>query len=125
MFHLELELKSRYQVEYIHSIVGGPLYHMKLASQSKRLPQSPATITSTSTVQMVGRERVVILLRVSLLASTRSCAEQCLLWMDDSLQAVVKRTEAYCEGMVQFASKSCLILAVNNLSEGEEDVQQV
>ena len=27
--------------------------------------------------------------------------------------------------MVQFASKSCMILTVNNLSESEEDVQKI
>ena len=45
--------------------------------------------------------------------------------IDSALQAAVKGTEAYPKGMIQFASESRLILAINNLSEGEEDVQQI
>jgi len=52
-------------------------------------------------------------------------SDERLLQIDNTLQAVVKRTDAYHEGMVQFASKSRLILAVNNMSKGEEDVQKV
>jgi len=45
--------------------------------------------------------------------------------MDNTLQAVVRRTKAYREGMVQFACESHLILAVDSISEVKEDVQQV
>ena len=62
----------------------------------------------------------------SLLAHTKDLvSDQHIRQVDITLQKVVKGTNAYQKGMVQFASQSQMILAVNNLSENEEDIKQI
>lgn len=94
MFHLDLELSSRYQVEYINSSV-----------------QSIVPYESGLTVQeTLGSERVDIVPRVFFVATHKDCvSDQPTYIRHTTLLAVVKRTEAYREGMVQFPSKSRLI----------------
>ena len=85
---------------------------MSLASQYRRLS---------------GCERVDIIPRGFFVGHTQKlCETNTYMYIrHTTLLAVVKRTEAYWEGMVQFPSKSRLILTVNNLSESEEGVQQI
>ena len=126
VFRLDLELNSRYQVEYINSSGEAIVPYEAGLTVQETLLQSLATIASTSITRMVGSETVDILPRAFFVGTHKDrVSDQHLLQIDNALQAVVKRTEAYREGMVQFASESRLILAVNNLSEGDEDVQQV
>ena len=126
VFRLDLELNSRYQVEYINSSGESIVPYKAGLTVQETLLQSLATIASTSITRMVGGKTVDILPRAFFVGTHKDrVSDQHLLQIDNTLQAVVKRTEAYQEGMVQFASESCLILAVNNLSEGDEDVQQI
>ena len=126
VFRLDLELNSRYQVEYITSSGESIVPYEAGLTVQETLLQSLATIASTSITRMVGSETVDILPRAFFVGTHKDrVSDQHLFQIDNALQAVVKRTEAYREGMVQFASESRLILAVNNLSEGDEDVQQI
>ena len=126
VFRLDLDLNSRYKVEYINSSGKSIVPYESDLTIQETLLQSLATIASTSIVQMVDGERVDILPSVFFVGTHKDLvSDEQLHHIDNTLQAVVKGTEAYREGMVQFASESRLILAVNNMSEGEEDVQQV
>ena len=126
VFRLDLELNSRYLVEYINSSGRSIVSYKSDFTMQETLLQNLATIASTSIVRMVDGERVDILPSVFFVGTHGDLvSDQHLLQIDSTLQAVVKRTQAYHEGMVQFASESRLILAVNNVSEGDEDVQQV
>ena len=126
VFRLDLELNSRYQVEYINSSGESIVPYEAGLTVQESLLQSLATIASTSITRMVGSETIDILPRAFFVGTHKDrVSDQHLLQTDNALQAVIKRTEAYREGMVQFASESRLILAVNNLSEGDEDVQQI
>ena len=126
VFSLHLELNKRFQVEYItsHGIAAVP-YEAGLTVQEMLL-QSLATIASTSVFRMVGSEKVVIQPNIFFVATHKDLvSEEHIHQVDIALQEVVKGTEAYKDRMVQFGSKSQMIIAVNNLSEGEEDVQQI
>jgi len=126
VFRLDLELNSRYQVEYINSSGRSIVPYEASLTVQETLLQSLATIASTSIVRKVGSETVNIVPSVFFVGTHKDLvSDKHLLQIDSALQDVVKRTEAYREGMVQFASESRLILAVDNMSEGEEDVQQV
>ena len=126
VFRLDLDLNSRYKVEYINSSGESIVPYESGLTMQETLLQSLATIASTSIVRMVDGERVDIVPSVFFVGTHKDLvSDEQLHHIDNTLQAVVKGTEAYREGMVQFASESRLILAVNNMSEGEEDVQQV
>ena len=126
VFSLHLELNKKFQVEYItlHGKVTVP-YEAGLTVQEMLL-QSLATIASTSVFRMVGDRKVIIQPNIFFVATHKDLvSEQHVHQVDITLQEVVKCTEAYKDGMVQFGSESQMIISVNNLSEGEEDVQQI
>ena len=126
MFRLDWQLNRRYQVEYITSQGKSIVPYEAGLTVQDMLLQSLATIASTSISRMVGNERITINPDIFLVGTHKDCVlDDRLQEIDSALQAVVKGTEAYREGMIQFASESRLILAVNNLSEGEEDMQQI
>ena len=126
VFRLDWELNRRYQVEYITSQGKSIVPYEAGLTVQEMLLQSLATIASTSISRMVGNERITINPNIFLVATHKDrVSDNRLQEIDSALQTIVKGTEAYREGMIQFASESRLILAVNNLSEGEEDVQQI
>ena len=126
MFRLDWELNRRYQVEYITSQGKSIVPYEAGLTVQEMLLQSLATIASTGLFRMVGNERITINPDIFLVATHKDCvSDDRLQEIDSALQAVVKGAEAYQKGMIQFASESRLILAVNNLSRGEEDVQQI
>ena len=126
VFRLDLDLNSRYKVKYINSSGESIVPYESGLTIQETLLQSLATIASTSIVRMVGLKRVNILPSVFFVGTHKDLvSDKQLHLIDSTLQGVIKRTEAYREGMVQFALESRLILSVNNLSEGDEDVQQV
>ena len=125
-FRLDMELNKRYQVEYIDSKGKSIIPYQSGLTVQEMLLQSLATIASTSIFRIVGDERITINPNVFLVATHRDLVSaEHLQQVDSVLQALIRSTEAFREGMIQFASESRLILAVNNLSEGEEDVQQI
>ena len=126
VFRLDLDLNSRYKVEYINVSGESIVPYESGLTMQETLLQSLATIASTSLVRIVGSETVNILPSVFFIGTHKDLvSDERLRHIDSSLQGVVKRTEAYRDGMVQFASESHLILSVNNLSEDDKDVQQV
>ena len=126
LFRLDWELNRRYQVEYITAQGKSIIPYEAGLTVQEMLLQSLATIASTSIYRMVGNERIIINPDVFLVGTHKDCvSDDRLQEIDSALQVVVRGTEAYQKGMIQFASESHLILAVNNLSEGEEDVQQI
>ena len=126
VFSLHLELNKRFQVEYITSHGKATVPYEAGLTVQEMLLQSLATIASTSVLRMVGGKKVVIQPNIFLVATHKDLvSEEHIYRVDIALQEVVKGTEAYKDGMVQFVSESQMIIAVNNLSESEEDVQQI
>ena len=119
VFSLHLELNKKFRVEYItsHGKVTVP-YEAGL-TVLEMLHQSLATIASTSVSRMVGDRKVMIQPNIFFVATHKDLvSEEHIHQVDITLQEVVKGTEAYKDGMVQFGSESQMIIAVNNLSEG-------
>ena len=126
VFSLHLELNKRFQVEYITSQGRAAVPYEAGLTVQEMLLQSLATIASTSVFRMVGSKKTVIQPNIFFVATHKDLvSDEQICQVDIALQEVVKGTEAYKNGMVQFASESRMILAVNNLSEGNEDVQQI
>ena len=126
VFSLHLELNGRFQVEYITSQGKTAVPYEAGLTVQEMLLQSLATIASTSVFRMVDGTKVIIQPNIFFVATHKDLvSEEHVHQVDITLQEVVKGTEAYKDGMVQFGSESQLIIAVNNLSEGEEDVQQI
>ena len=126
VFSLHLELNERFQVEYITSHGKAAVPYEAGLTVQEMLLQSLATIASTSVFRMVGSKKVVIQPNIFLVATHKDLvSEEHIHQVDIALQEVVKGTQAYKDGMVQFGSESHMIIAVNNLSEGEENVQQI
>jgi len=64
VFRLDLELNSRYQVEYVNSSGESIVPYESALTVQETLLQSLATIASTSITRMVGGERIDIIPRV-------------------------------------------------------------
>ena len=126
VFPLHLKLNKRFQVEYVTSHGKAAVPYEAGLTVQEMLLQSLATIASTSVFRMVGNKKVIIQPNIFFVATHKDLvSDERLHQIDITLQEVVKGTEAYKNGMVRFASESRMVLAVNNLSEGEEDVQQI
>ena len=126
VFSLHLELNKRFQVEYVTSHGRATVPYEAGLTVQEVLLQSVASIASTSVFRMVGGKNVIIQPNIFFVATHKDLvSDEHLHQIDITLQEVVKGTEAYKGGMVQFGSESQMIIAVNNLSEGEEDVQQI
>ena len=126
VFPLHLELNERFQVKYITSHGKATVPYKAGLTVQEMLLQSLATIASTSVFRMVGGKKVVIQPNIFLIATHKDLvSEEHIHQVDITLQEVVKSTEAYKDGMVQFGSECQMIIAVNNLSQGQEDVQQI
>ena len=126
VFSLHLELNERFQVEYITSHGQAAVPYEAGLTVQEMLLQSLATIASTSVFRMVGGKKTIIQPNIFFVATHKDLvSDERLHQIDIMLQEVVKGTEAYKNRMVQFASESRMILAVNNLSDSKEDVQQI
>ena len=126
VFSLHLELNKKFRVEYITSLGKVTVPYEAGLTVQEMLLQSLATIASTSVSRMVGDRKVMIQPNIFFVATHKDLvSEEHIHQVDITLQEVVKGTEAYKYGMVQFGSESQMIIAVNNLSEDEEDVQQI
>ena len=107
VFSLHLELNKKFRVEYItsHGKVTVP-YEAGLTVQEMLL-QSLGTIASTSVSRMVGDKKVMIQPNIFFVATHKDLvSEEHIHQVDITLQEVVKGTEAYKNGMVQFGSES-------------------
>ena len=126
VFSLHLDLNKKFQVEYITSHGKAAVPYEAGLTVLEMLLQSLATIASTSVSRMVGDRKVVIQPNIFFVATHKDLvSEEHIHQVDIALQEVVRGTEAYKNGMVQFASESCMILAVSNMSGGEEDIKQI
>ena len=126
VFSLHLDLNKKFRVEYITSYGQAAVPYEAGLTVQEMLLQSLATIASTSVFRMVGGKKVIVQPNIFFVATHKDLvSEEHVHQVDITLQEVVKGTEAYKNGMVRFASESRMILAVNNLSKGREDVEQI
>ena len=114
VFRLDQDLNKQFMVEYVRSSGAMSEPYQSNFTVKEALLQSLASIASMgkSKVFFVGTHKDKV-------------SEAEIDCIDHTLQHLVKSTSLYRQGMIQCASKSQMVLAVNNLSEDDSDVQLV
>ena len=114
VFRLDQDLNKQFMVEYVRSTGATSDPYQSNFTVKEALLQSLASIASMgkSKVFFVGTHKDKV-------------SEAEINCIDHTLQNLVKSTSLYQQGMIQCASKSQMLLAVNNLSQDDSDVQLV
>ena len=114
VFRLDHDLNKQFMVEYVRSTGATSEPYQSNFTVKEALLQSLASIASmgASKVFFVGTHKDKV-------------SEAEIECIDLGLQHLVKSTSLYRKGMIQFASESRMLLAVNNLSRDDSDAQLV
>ena len=113
VFRLDHDLNKRFMVEYVRSTGAMSEPYQSNFTVKEALLQSLASIASMGTY--VNREEQVPLRSKVFFVGTHKGKV--------SQKQMVRSTGLYREGMIQFASESQMLLAVNNLSHDDSDVR--
>ena len=125
---LDKDLHTKYVVEYQHpnGDIMAP-YTTSLTSREAVL-QSLATISSVGSFTKTVDGNQVHVKPKALFVGTHSdklASREQFLAIDRELQELIKTTDAYRDGLIEFASEEQLILPINNLSEDDGDVKAI
>jgi GTPase SAR1 family protein len=126
-FRLDQDLNKKYLVQYQHPTSGRLIEPFEASFTMKEaLLQFLASIASTRSYTKI-EDKAPILPKVLFIGThkDRLRSKRLLKKIDQELQQAVCKTDAFKEGMIEFATKDNLILAIDNFSEGEEDVQSI
>ena len=127
VFQLDHDLNKRFMVEYVYVRSTGATSepYQSNFTVKEALLQSLASIASMGTYISKG-EQAPLRSKVFFVGTHKDKVSQKQInRIDRSLQQMVRSTGLYREGMIQFASESRMLLAVNNLSRDDSDVQLV
>ena len=125
VFRLDHDLNKRFMVEYVRSTGAASEPYESNYTVKEALLQSLASIASMGTYVNKG-EQVPLRSKVFFTGTHKDkVSQEEIDCIDRSLQQLVRSTSLYREGMIQFASESQMLLAVNNLSHDDSDVQLV
>ena len=128
VFRLDHDLNKRFTVEYVRPNGTTSEPYLSNFTVKEALLQSLASIASMGTYVYMGRGKEQVPLRpeVFFVGTHMDKVSQAKInRIDRSLRHMVKSTGLYREGMIQFASESRMLLAVNNLSDDDSGIQQV
>ena len=125
VFRLDHDLNKQFMVEYVRSTGATSEPYQSNFTVKEALLQSLASIASMGTY--VNKEEQVPLRSKVFFVGTHKdkISQKQINRIDRCLQQMVRSTGLYREGMIQFASESRMLLAVNNLSHDDSDVQLV
>ena len=122
VFRLDHDLNKRFMVEYVRSTGATSEPYQSNFTVKEALLQSLASIASLGTYVNRG-EQAPLRSKVFFVGTHKDKVSQKRInCIDRCLQQLVTSTGLYREGMIQFASKSQMLLAVNNLSCDESDI---
>ena len=125
VFRLDHDLNKRYMVEYVRSTGKTSEPYQSNFTVKEALLQSLASIASMGTYVNRG-EQAALRSKVFFVGTHKDkVSQKRISRIDRCLQQMVRSTGLYREGMIQFASESRMLLAVNNLSRDDSDVQLV
>ena len=128
VFRLDHDLNKRFTVEYVrHNGTTSEPYQSNFTVKEALL-QTLASIASMGTYVYMGRgkEQVPLRSEVFFVGTHMDKVSRAKIdRIDRTLRHMVKSTGLYREGMIQFASESRMLLAVNNLSDSDSGIQQV
>ena len=125
VFRLDQDLNERLTIEYVHSTGSTSKPYQSSFTAKEALLQSLASIASMGTCiykKGLSSELQPLRPKVFFIGTHRDLVSQERIQeIDSELQKVVRVTEHYKEGLIQFASESpCrMLLAVNNLSPSD------
>ena len=128
VFRLDHDLNKRFTVEYVRPNGTTSEPYQSNFTVKEALLQTLASIASMGTYVYMGRGKEQVPLRpeVFFVGTHMDKVSQVKIdRIDRSLRHMVKSTGLYREGMIQFASESRMLLAVNNLSYDDSGIQQV
>ena len=116
VFRLDHDLNKRFTVVYVR-----PNGTMSEPYQSNFTVKEALLQTLASIASIESTETQVFFVGTHMDKVSRAKIDH----IDCSLRQMVTSTGLYREGMIQFASESRMLLAVNNLSDDDSDIQQV
>ena len=127
VFRLDQELNATFTIEYQHPDGRVMTPFDATFSTKEALLQILATISSVGSFTKTRAGNEVRLKPKAIFVGTHSdnVSQEKLLGIDGELQVLVKATDSYRDGIVEFASQSQLILPINNLSEDDGDVKAI
>ena len=128
VFRLDHDLNKRFTVVYVRPNGTMSEPYQSNFTVKEALLQTLASIASMGTYVYMGRgkEQVPLRPQVFFVGTHMDKVSQAKIdRIDRSLRHMVTSTGLYREGMIQFASESRMLLAVNNLSDDDSGIQQV
>ena len=128
VFRLDHNLNKRFTVEYVRPNGTTSEPYQSNFTVKEALLQTLASIASMGTYVYIGcgKEQVPLRPEVFFVGTHMDKVSQAKIdRIDRTLRHMVKSTGLYREGMIQFASESRILLAVNNLSDDGSGIQQV
>ena len=125
VFRLDRDLNKQVMVEYVRSTGATSEPYQSNFTVKEALLQSLASIASMGTYVSRG-EQVPLRSKVFFVGTHKDkVSQEQIDYTDHSLKQMVKSTGLYRKGIIQNASKDRMLLAVNNLSDDNSDVQLV
>ena len=128
VFRLDHDLNKRFTVEYVRPNGTTSEPYQSNFTVKEALLQTLASIASMGTYVYMGRGKEQVPLRPEVFfvgTHMDKVSRAKIDRIDRSLRHLVESTGLYREGMIQFASESRMVLAVNNLSDDDSGIQQV
>ena len=128
VFRLDHDLNKRFTVEYVRPNGTMSEPYLSNFTVKEALLQTLASIASMGTYVYMGRgkEQVPLRSQVFFVGTHMDKVSRAKIdRIDRTLRHMVKSTGLYRKGMIQFASESRMLLAVNNLSDDDSGIQQV
>ena len=128
VFRLDHDLNKRFTVEYVRPNGTTSEPYQSNFTVKEALLQTLASIASMGTYVYMGRGKEQVPLRPEVFfvgTHMDKVSRAKINRIDRTLRHMVKSTGLYREGMIQFASESRILLAVNNLSDDDSGIQQV
>ena len=128
VFRLDHDLNKRFTVEYVRPNGSTSEPYQSKFTVKEALLQTLASIASMGTYVYMGRGKEQVPLRPEVFfvgTHMDKVSRAKIDRIDRILRHMVKSTGLYREGMIQFASESRMLLAVNNLSDDNSGIQQV
>ena len=128
VFRLDHDLNKRFTVEYVRHNGTTSEPYLSNFTVKEALLQTLASIASMGTYVYMGcgKEQVPLRPEVFFVGTHMDKVSRAKInRIDRTLCHMVKSTGLYREGMIQFASESRMLLAVNNLSDDDSGIQQV
>ena len=126
-FRLDQDLNKKYLVQYQHPTSGRLIKPYEASFTMKEaLLQFLASIASTRSYTKI-EDKAPVTPKVLFIGTHKDelRSKRKLVKIDQDLQQAVCKTDAFQEGMIEFATKDNLILAIDNFSESEDDVQSI